>query len=391
MTAANQTLFNPTQLVLELKTTAMARAWQPSQNTGNSGSRWRSYLNRLVMETFLAWVQAEEDASATAGLDLGRQADLWSAIDGTTINISGSKLVLIPSEATDLSELRIPQEWVDIPELVADYYLAAEVNVDAGYVRVWGYTTHQKVKQASFDRRDRTYTLRDDELIADLDVLWLARELCPQEVTQAAVEPIAPIEAAQAQNLIERLGSQGQVLPRLAVPFSNWAALVQNPSWLKDLAARRRGESLKTPVVEWVKQGIDNLTRNWRQIEISTSVSGARGIAVQDNAAANDVPIFGLAKQIAIAQQPYELKILPLAETGAWRFELCCITPGCSIAPGLKLKLLTEDRQNFADNEDKAVDSVEQLFLEVDLDVGESLICQIKSAENVEHSETLQF
>jgi hypothetical protein len=394
MTTIDQILFNPTELVLELNTSTINQAWEGSQNAANPNSRWQSYLNQVALNTFLTWVKAEEDAVAKAGFDPATQADIWEVVNGSAINLKDSKLVLIPSEAEDKSELRVPQEWVDIPEWVADYYLAVQVNVDAGYLRVWGYATHQQLKNnGSLNHGERTYTLSDDELITDIEVLWVARELCPEEITQTAVAPSSSISATQADNLIERLGNQAQLLPRLAVPFATWAALIQNPSWCRRLAKTRRGVAVKTPVVQWLQQGISNLTADfgWRQIEMTPSVVGARGVATPETTSNNSVPAFGLAKQIAIANQAYELKILPLEEAGSWRFELSCLTPGCMIPAGFKLRLLDEDLQGFADNEDIAVEPVEQLCLEVDLDEGECLVWQIEPTPDNYQPEVLQF
>ncbi|MBE9047845.1 DUF1822 family protein, partial [Pleurocapsales cyanobacterium LEGE 10410] len=64
MTVVDPTLFNPTQLVLELDQTTSERAWKQSQNAANSGSRWQSYLNQVALDVFLSWLQAEEDSSA---------------------------------------------------------------------------------------------------------------------------------------------------------------------------------------------------------------------------------------------------------------------------------------------------------------------------------------
>lgn len=94
---------------------------------------------------------------------------------------------------------------------------------------------------------------------------------------------------------------------------------------------------------------------------------------------------------MAIANQPYELKILPLAEAGAWRFELCCLTPGCMIPAGFKLKLLTCELQDFDGNEDRATQAVPQLALEVDLDPGESLLWQVEPTPDNYQQEILQF
>lgn len=392
---ANQTLFNPTQLALELHETVAAQAWQKSQTMANSQSRWQSYLNQVALSVFLSWIQEEEDETAMVGLDSTTQANLWEVVNGTLVKISGAKLVLIPSEAEDPEELRVPQEWIDIPELAADYYLGVQVNVDAGYIRIWGYATHQQLKnEARLNQGDRTYTMAEDELISDINVLWVARELCPEESTQVAVEPIKSINADQAEKLIVRLGSQTQLIPRLAIPFATWAALIQNNDWLHSLAQARRGVSVSqtTNVIKWLKQGIDNLAATeWRKIEIASSASGARGVIVQNETTASEISTSGLAKRIEIAGQPYELRILPLAETGSWRFEFCCITPGCVIPQGFKLRLLTADLKTFAGNEDISTEPVEKLFLELDLDEGESLVCQIEPTPDNYQAEVLQF
>ncbi len=391
MTTSNPTIFNPTQLVLELNQVTVEQAWEQSQ-AANSTSQWQKYLNQVALNTFLPWLQTEEDASAKVGFDSATQADIWEVVNGTLINIDGAKIVLIPSEAEDLSELRVPQEWIDIPEWTADYYLAVQVSVDGGYVRVWGYTTHQQLKNnGNFSHGDRTYSLSDDELIADIDVLWVARELCPNEVTQATVEPINSVADAQADNLIERLGSKTQLLPRLAVPFTTWAALMQNKTLVRRLAATRQGKTTKTPVMQWLKQGVSNVAAElgWRQIEMTLSGVGARSAATAETTSA--VPAYGLAKQIAIANQPYELRVIPLNEAGSWRFELGCVTPGCVVLPGVKLRLLTEDLQSFEGNEETATEPVSVLSIEVDLDAGESLVWQVEPTPDGYQQEVLQF
>jgi hypothetical protein len=389
MNTANPSIFNPTDLVIELDQGTIDRAWLESQTASNAPSRWQNYLNQVALAVFLPWLQGEEDPTAKAQNQATEQAAIWEVVNGTAIAIKDAKLVLIPSEADDLGELRVPQEWIDLPNWAADYYLAVQVNVDAGYVRVWGYATHQQLKQGSFNQSDRTYSLSDDELIGDLNALWVARALCPNEVTQAAIEPLPELATAQADKLIERLGNPAQLLPRLGVSFATWGALVQNPSWCRRLAATRRGVPTKTPVLQWLKQGLSELSTEfgWRQIELSFSTEGSRGAATVDAV----VPAFGLAKKLAIAGQAYELKILPLEEAGAWRFELCCLTPGCMIPAGFKLRLLTSELQNFDDNEDLATEAVPNLSLEVDLDPGESLIWQIEPTPDNYQQEVLQF
>lgn len=396
MTTANQTLFNPTQLVIELNQNTIDRAWQQSQNAGDSTSRWQKYLNQVSLDAFLPWLRESEDSTAKLGFDKTTQDSIWSVVNGTAIDIDGAKLVLVPSEAEDLSELRVPQEWIDIPELAANYYLAVQVSVDNAYLRVWGYATHQQLKNnGDFSQSDRTYSLSDEKLITDIDVLWVARELCPDEVTQAAIAPIDTLANTQAENLIQRLGSQSQVMPRLAVPFATWAGLIQNPSWCRRLSAARRSPDSKTPVLQWLKEGASKAIADfgWRQIEMSSAVAGSRGATVAETIETpnNIVPKFGFAKKIAIASMPYELRVLPLEEAGSWRFELVCLTAGCAILPGVKLRLLTEDMQGFEGNEDIATEPVEKLFIDLDLEEGESLIWQVEPTPDGYRPEVLQF
>ena len=377
--------FNSTDLVLDLDPTTLDRAWQTGKSITDSFSRWQSYLNQTALEVFLPWLQTEEALTAHV-VNPTTQSDLWQLVTGTVIAIADAKLVLIPTEAEDKSELRVPQEWIDIPQWTADYYLAVQVSLDAGFVRIWGYATHQQLKNGSFNFSDRTYSLSDDELVTDLNALWVARELCPDEITQAAVEPIAELTSNRAESLIQRLGSPDVVLPRLEVSFATWAGLIQNRKCHR-LTAARNGTT-KTPVLQWL-QGMTDLTAEfgWRQFELTSNAVGARNVT---SSGATAVPPIGLAKQLEISDRPYELIILPLEE-GAWRFELCCLTPGCTIPVGFKLRLVSEDLQGFAGNEVTATEAAPHLWIEVDLEPGESLIWQIEPVPNNYRQEVLQF
>ena len=103
-------------------------------------------------------------------------------------------------------------------------------------------------------------------------------------------------------------------------------------------------------------------------------------------------PTVGLAKKIIISSQPYQLKILPLTqEENLWRFELSSCTTGGKVPEGFKLRLLTENLESFAGNEDIASEAVERLFLEVSLDKGESLVWEIEPTPENYQREVLHF
>ena len=175
---------------------------------------------------FSEWLKQEQDQTIQA---TSSQINCGELVNGTVMSIGDAKFLLIPSEASDLTEMRVHQEWVDIPDWVADYYLAIQVNLDDGYLRVWGYGTHQQLKtKGTYHSSDRSYTLTEDSLINDINALWVVRELCPTEVTQVPVQPLPAMSVTQAENLIQRLGDRDLLLPRLAIPFTLWASLIQN-------------------------------------------------------------------------------------------------------------------------------------------------------------------
>lgn len=383
-------LFEPTQLILELTDKNINESWQQSQSAATPTSRWQTHLNQVCLSNFLPWLRAEQNTQATVWPKRSALSGFWEVVNGTAISIDNKKLIVIPSEASDLSELRVPQEWVDLPDWAADYYLAVQVNLDDRYIRVWGYCTHQQLKaKGAYDSSDRTYSLAEDELITDLDVLWVARELCSEEITQAAVAPLPEMSSAQAENLLQRLGNPEVLLPRLAIPFSLWGALIQNDGWRDRLAKKRRGVREQVPVLQLLQAGISNLVAElgWQQVEFQPSFVGAR------SATTEAIPAIALAKQLIIAGQSYQLRILPLGndEERVWRFELRSLALGGSIPAGFKLRLLAEDLQPFEGNEDVANTAVEQLALQVALEPGEGLIWEIEPTPNNYEREILRF
>lgn len=236
---------------LELSTTAMNRSWQQSQSGSTHGSRWNTYLNQLCLQTILPWLQEGPATHATAWLSTGAFTKIWDVVNGIAVQFDiqnppqarqRRRLILIPTETIDMEELRVPQEWVDIPEWIGDYYLAVQVNPDEGWIKPWGYTTHLQLKtRGEYDAGDRTYSLSQDHLISDLSVLWVEQQFCLDIQTRASVEFLPQLSQAQADQLIQRLGNPELLVPRLEIPFQTWGALIQQPQWRDGLYRKRQG------------------------------------------------------------------------------------------------------------------------------------------------------
>ncbi|GJD16826.1 hypothetical protein RIVM261_017820 [Rivularia sp. IAM M-261] len=380
------TLNNPTHLWLEIPEVELERSWQ-QQPFSTPNRSWVAYLNRLTLTAFLPWLSEEHGANAKPYPKGAALPSIWEFVNGTAISFGNTKMVLIPTEALDIDEFRVPQEWIDIPNWVADYYVAVQVNVEEGCIRIWGYTTHAQLKnQATYDAFDKAYCLDSEELISNLSILWLSRQLCPDVITRAEVAPIQELPLLQAQNLIQRLGNPNVIMPRTQIPFTTWGALLQHGGWRQRLYEQRQGQQ-QWSVSEWLQNGVSDFAQRFGWATIDTQAfAGARGSNV-----AETLPT--IARRLTINSQQCELRVLPQSNINSriWRFELRAL-PGELLATGVKLRLLTEDLQPFEGNEVEVRSSRESIYLEVALgEAPEGLVWEIEPTPDNFELEILYF
>jgi hypothetical protein len=384
------TLTNTTDMWLEISEAEKTKIWEQSQGFSSASRRWNAYINRLSLNTVLPWLREEYAKDATVYPALKALPSIWEVVNGAGISLGTTRIALIPSEALDLSELRVPQEWVDIPNWSADYYLAVQVNLEEGYIRIWGCTTHAQLKtMGSYDASDRAYCLNGENLISNLNILWMAREICPEEVTHLETAPLPELSATQAENLLQRLGNPRLILPRLAVPFQTWGALLEHGGWRQRLYEQRQGAQQQWSIRQWVQSGVSDFAQKfgWGSVELQPTLAGARGSEPE-----SATPT--LVRKLTIAQQPYELRLQPKGsiEDSIWRFELRNGNRGELIPSGFKLKLLTEDLQPFEGNQAQATNPVNRLYVEVALgDAGEGLVWQVEPTPEDYECEILYF
>lgn len=250
-----------TQLELQISEAIDHRAWQHSQRYSMPKAQWTAYLNQVCLETVLPWLQAEYAPRSTASLTAG---DL---LQGCAIEWNEKRLVLIPQKSFDTSELSVPQEWIDVPSWVGDYYLAVQVNPDESSLRIWGYTTHAQIKAlGQYDSSDRTYGLDAQFLVQDIAVLWVMRQLYSTEPTRVEVTEFPSVAETQAENLLQRLVTVEQ--PRLEIPFTMWGSLLETQLWRERLHQLRQGHSLSATVATNLRQWLENsFTAGWSAIE----------------------------------------------------------------------------------------------------------------------------
>ncbi|NJR52563.1 MAG: DUF1822 family protein [Leptolyngbyaceae cyanobacterium CSU_1_3] len=254
------------QLHLEISPEVQRQAWQVARTGTSAIATWQTYLNQVCLNTFLPWLRLNYAPGANAETNTALLSG-WDIVNGTAITLNNQRLILIPNQTIDTSELLIPQEWVDLPGWAGDYYLAAQVNSDESWIRIWGYTTHEQIKAiADCDADDRTYHVDAQDLILDLGVLWVVRQLYSGEVTQAAIAPLPTISAAQADNLLHRLASLDVLQPRLELPFQLWGALLERENWQQRLYQLRHAPQASQVVNlgQWLQNVFEE---GWQSLE----------------------------------------------------------------------------------------------------------------------------
>ena len=292
----------PEQIWIDISPQEREKAWQQTQNQpySNAGSRWNAYLNCLCLNTFTRWVKEEPELEETLKIwpNDASLPSFWDVVNGTKLTLGETGLVLIPSDKSAFSEFRIPQEWVDIANWAARYYLAVNLNLDAGWMRVRGYASHEQIQQEGrCDRLDRTYVLDPEDLIADINVMWVARELFP--ANKLAVKALPTLSREQTEKILQQLSHQIDYSPRLDLSFEQWASIVANDETRQQLYQLRLANQNIAPsqpkannLSLWFQNIFD---AGWQSVEtILGTQRETLAFQFRTDAALNDVSVKGL-------------------------------------------------------------------------------------------------
>lgn len=228
--------------ILSIPCAVTEQSWALSRSASDQIGQWNYYLNHLCLSIFQPWLQDESGLDVQVLSTAQPLASLWNFVGGVPLQFGNKRLLVLPYEELELEELAVPQEWVDIPELIADYYLAVQVNLDDGWIGVRGYATHRELKeQGNFSWSERTYRLPENSLCDELNVLFLSMEFCPQEKTRVDITALPSVESSQAEHLLQRLGNPDILRPRLELPFELWGSLLPQSDWREHLRKLRQG------------------------------------------------------------------------------------------------------------------------------------------------------
>ncbi|MGD1950905.1 MAG: DUF1822 family protein [Leptolyngbyaceae cyanobacterium] len=248
---------NPMQPVLALP--ADPACWQRSAFISDPAARWRSYLHQLGLKALMLWFEEEFDHTPSPWPTV-EPFDIWHVVDGLTLLFGNLRIVVILSETIDAAELNVPQEWVDLPNLSADYYIAAYVDVDEQRLALWGYTPYSQLQERStYDALERKYCLDDSDLIQDFSAFLVAPKL--EQPAAKSPSQLVHLSTAHAESVIQSLAYAPE--PRLVLPFSQWGTLFSNGQWRQQLYQL----SQNTPPVS-IENWLENIfEQGWQPLE----------------------------------------------------------------------------------------------------------------------------
>jgi len=373
LTIDELTIVFPDQLILEFSPEEIEQVWQELPKYSNDAARSNAFLNCLCLNTMMKYLTDDETPEIATQIspNLETLNQIWEVVNGSAISMGESRIILIPTEEIDTETFAVPQEWVDLPSWVGDYYLAALVELEKYRIRIWGYTSYQNLKnEANYDEFDRIYSLGQEFMTEDLNVMWVAREVCP--VPKPEVAAVGSLSGDEATTLVRELGRSPGYYARLQVEFEKWGALLENQNLLRMLYEERLRSDRRTStnLLQWLDgifetgwQTVESIL-NPEQLEISSSYR-------TENVSFPSVRI-SRGKKIdlvmALVEESVALVVTWLSETEEDNIRIRVYPRGKSyLPPGLKLIIIDENGEELDGAESRDADNFIQfqLFAEI--------------------------
>ena len=328
----------------------------------NQTSLDNAKLNQLCLTKFQVYLD-EQEIEHSLSFSLDELSTIWDVVTGCALQVGVTRLILIPSDNLDRDGLRIPQEWVDLPNWLGDYYLGVQIDLDAGLMNIWGFAAHQTIKdKGEYREIDRTYHLDSGELVGNLEILWLATDLALNERAIVAEIPTPSLDTALDK--IRQLSIPSAYSPRSKLTFPEWGAILNNPTLRSQLHETRlhRAAIAQTPVasfslVDWVRNEFTNtITAGWQNLQTAQSMTLSANVSETVNRA----KLINL--QLELQQQTVVLLIGVVPENNERMRVVVQVYPSAAarcLPPQLQLSYLDGDgfilRQVTARNNDNFI------------------------------------
>ncbi|MEA5593310.1 DUF1822 family protein [Rivularia sp. UHCC 0363] len=381
MNENNQTLnfedlleIHPEHLWWEFSEQERETAWEQTavNNYQNAAARHRAFVNCLCLNTFVKYLEDEPDLLAKfqipTNIHLHGQ---WEFVSGIELTFNQTRVVLIPSEQGNIDEFRIPQEWVDIPNWATNYYLPVQINLTENWLRIWGFISYEQVsKKSKYDSLDRTYSVNKCDLIADINIMWVAEELCPFQKPQ--VKPLPSLSEVQAREAIAQL-RKSIYSPRLDINFALWGAILADDEYRSILyngiqSSQNNLMKNTDKIVQNLSLWFDNIfNAGFRSVDDLLTLTDARAYQFRSDSVLNEVCVKG-AKLIDLGMQIENKSVALLIGLSPQidnkvgiRVQLYPASGETYLPANIKLTLLSESGKTLHSVESRSYDNYIQL------------------------------
>ena len=280
----------PEELWIQIDKKTQTRAEELSQTYSSPPFSDRVYLNKLARSCLLKELKKQtDDEEIQIGVNPTNQNNyensvaIWTFIGGSDLEIQikgqnetfKKRLILIPLDLYENGELfSIPREWVDLENWSGHYYLSVHVDVEEGWLRVRGFTTHKQLKQkADYNPYNYRYELLPEQLINDFSVLSLSLKLTPDAKQQSTSEKhlILQSEMINQENLEIEAEEEAKTIlsewkthfsypPRMSMDFEKWARFIQQPRQLEKLY--KKGTYSNNKIIKILQESQEDCIKN---------------------------------------------------------------------------------------------------------------------------------
>ncbi|MGD1872304.1 MAG: DUF1822 family protein [Mastigocoleus sp.] len=376
----------PEHLWLEVSASEQEALWRKSlaNDYSNKSAHHRSFINDLCLNAFLKWLEDEPDLQKKLNIHKPSYNlyQRWEFVHGIELISNHNRLVIIPNEQDDIREFRIPQEWVDIHNWAANYYLAAQLNLEEEWLRIWGFVSYEKVrKKAQYDSIDRTYRVQQSDMIADIDIMWLTQELCATNLKNSALattkpqlEPLPKLSEIQGIKVIEQLSKPTLYSPRLDIDFKVWGTILSSDKY-QELLYEQRIKKSQGYVMENAHKIVQNLnlwyenifSEGWQTVDELLNLADMKAFQFRSDSVLNEICVKG-AKLIDLGLQLERKSVVLLiglspqidSKVGV-RVQLYPVSGETYLPASLKLSLLSESGKTIQSVESRSYDNYIQL------------------------------
>jgi Protein of unknown function (DUF1822) len=379
LTFDDLTLIYPEHLWIQPSSLAWEEAWHQAvmNRYTNAAAQYRAFLNYLCLSNAIAWLQDEPDLQQRINIDINSLSpDLyqrWEFVNGFELKFGQIRLVFIPNEQDSISEFSIPQEWVDIPNWAANYYLPIQVNVQERWLRIGGFISYEQVRQtAKFDASDRNYYVNSRNAIADINIMWMTLDACSLQPPQ--VQPLPTFSQVRANRIIERLSESSVYSPRLLCAFAEWGTILSSIEY-REVLFNKRSQNLLNKPVETTAKVIQDLSLwfegifegGWQTIDDLLALTDTQTFKFRSDSVLNEVYVKGvklidLGMQLENRTMALLIGLLPQIDNKvAIRIQLYPAAGETYLPANLQLTLLSESGQMLQSVISRSYDNYIQL------------------------------